>query len=148
MFCFLQVFLSLFSAGLMALAIPNEFYHYGNPFLGIICLVPLYIALSNAKSYRRTFLLCFLHGAVTHLLSSYWLSNFQGMAAFTLGASTFGTAMIEGLTGLLFHYPYTKNSIFKENLKKIGIDVIKMIPNLTVDACLKHSLHNNSIPLL
>ena len=117
MFCFLQVFLSLFSAGLMALAIPNEFYHYGNPFLGIICLVPFYIALSNAKSYRRTFLLCFLHGVVTHLLSSYWLSNFQGMAAFTLGASTFGTAMIEGLTGLLFHYPYTKNSIFKENLK-------------------------------
>ena len=30
--------------------------------------------------------------------------------------------------------------IFKENFKNIGIDVIKMIPNLTVDACLKHSL--------
>lgn len=107
MIFFLQVFYSLFSATVFSLAIPNEIYKLGSPFLALFALVPLYIAVSRAKSYKETFWLCWLHGGFTHLLSSFWLKNFQGMAVFTLGASLIGTAFIEAFVGLFLYFPYS-----------------------------------------
>lgn len=118
MFCFLQVFCILFSCVLLAAGIPNELYKYGNPALGLISLIPFYIAISRAKSYRQAFWLSFFHGGIVHLFSSFWLGNFHGMAAFTLGASLMGTAFIEGYTGWLIYFPFSKkNSSYSSSLK-------------------------------
>jgi len=101
----LQVFYILFSGALFALAIPNEMFLLGSPVLGLISLVPLYLVLSTVKTYKRAFWLLFLHGCFTHLLSSFWLGNFQDFAVFTLGASDLGTGFFEGLLGLLVYMP-------------------------------------------
>ncbi|MBQ0051011.1 MAG: apolipoprotein N-acyltransferase [Treponema sp.] len=102
---FLQVFYVLLSAVLLALAIPNEYFLYGSPAIGLFSILPLYIAIYRTKSYKRAFLLCYLQAAVTHLLSSFWLGNFQGFAIFTLGASLVGTGFILGIMGLFFYFP-------------------------------------------
>ncbi len=104
----LQVFLSLFSAVALSIAIPNEFFNLGCPLVSLIALVPLYLAVAGARSYKAAFWLCWLHGGLTHLLSSFWLKNFQGMALFTLGASLAGTAFIEAFVGLILYYPFSK----------------------------------------
>jgi len=108
MFCFSQVFYTIFSSVLLSLSIPNEFFSFGSPFFGLIALVPLYISVSRSKSYKQIFWLCFIHGGLTHLLSSFWLANFQGMAAFTLGASLIGTGFIEAFCGWVIYYPFSK----------------------------------------
>ncbi len=110
MFCFSQVFYSVFSSVLLALSIPNELFLMGSPVTGLFALVPLYIAVSRSKSFKQSFLICALHGGLTHLLSSFWLANFQGMAAFTLGASLLGTAAIEGFAGWVIYYPFYKKN--------------------------------------
>ncbi len=107
---FLQVFLSLFSALLLALAIPNELFLTGCPLIALFSLIPLYIVISNCKSYKEAFWLFWLHGGFTHLLSSFWLKNFQGMAFFTLGASLAGTAFIEAFIALILFYPFSKKN--------------------------------------
>ncbi len=105
---FLQVFLSLFSALLLAVAIPNELFLTGCPLVALFSLVPLYIVISNCKTYKEAFWLFWLHGGFTHLFSSFWLKNFQGMAFFTLGASLVGTAFIESFIALILFYPFSK----------------------------------------
>ena len=107
---FLQVFYAVFSGTLIALAIPNELFNSGSPLAGIISLVPLYIAFSRSKSYKEAFWLCWIHGAVTHLLSSFWLGNFQGFAIFTLGASDIGTGFLEAFVSLIMFYPFALSS--------------------------------------
>ena len=102
---FLQVFFAVFSAILLSLAIPNELLKFGSPALGIIASAPIYMAVRRSKNCLECFLLCFLHGFLTHLLSSFWLGNFQGYALFTLGASDFGTGGLEAIMSLFFYFP-------------------------------------------
>ena len=102
---FLQIFCTLLSSFLIALAIPNEFLHFGSPLIGLFSLFPFYIALSRSQSLKESFILCFVHGFFTHLFSSFWLGNFAGFAIFTLGASDFGTAFFEGFFALGFYFP-------------------------------------------
>ncbi|MBR1721401.1 MAG: apolipoprotein N-acyltransferase, partial [Treponema sp.] len=103
---FLQIFCSLLSSVLIALAIPNELLAFGSPLIGLFSLFPFYIAINRCKSYSETFWLCFLHGAVTHLLSSFWLGNFAGFSVFTLGASDLGTGFFEGFFSLFYYLPF------------------------------------------
>jgi apolipoprotein N-acyltransferase len=114
---FLQVFYALFSGFLIAVAIPNEIFLFGSPFIGLFALIPLYIALSRSKSYTESFFLCGLQALTVHLLSSFWLGNFKDFAVFTLGASAAGTAVIEACFGLLFFFPvsfHTSHAKLKE----------------------------------
>lgn len=104
----LQVFYVIFSACLLALSLPNELLHFGSPLLGFIALIPFYISYNSFKSYKQAFLLSALHGLITHLLSSFWLAHFKEYAAITLGASAFGTALIQGLVGLFYFLPFAK----------------------------------------
>ncbi len=106
----LQVFCILFSAVILSLGIPNELYHLGSPFFGLISLVPFYLAYSEIRSYRESFLYPALHALTVHLLSSFWLAFFKDFAAFTLGASAFGTALIAGLTGLFYFLPFSSKT--------------------------------------
>ncbi|OJF77594.1 MAG: apolipoprotein N-acyltransferase [Treponema sp. CETP13] len=87
MIVFLQVFCALFSALLTATAIPNEFLTFGSPFIGLFALVPLYICISSAKSFKIAGRLCSLQMGSVHLLTSFWLGNFKDFAVFTLGGS-------------------------------------------------------------
>ena len=109
---FLQIFCTILSALLIALAIPNEILFFGSPLIGLFALFPFYIALRFTRSLPETFLLCFIHGALTHLLSSFWLGNFMGYAIFTLGASDLGTGFFEGFFSLGFYAPvlFTKKT--------------------------------------
>ncbi|MBQ9281374.1 MAG: apolipoprotein N-acyltransferase [Treponema sp.] len=102
---FLQIFCTVLSSITIALAIPNEYIRFGSPLLGLIALAPFYVALRNPKKLSFTFLLCFIHGALTHILSSFWLGNFPGFAIFTLGASDLGTGFFEGFFSLAFFFP-------------------------------------------
>jgi hypothetical protein len=96
---------------MMALAIPNEVLIFGSPGIGLIATFPLYIAIAKSKTYKEAFLLCFIQATTTHVLSSFWLGNFQGYAEFTLGASAVGTGFVQAFMSLFFYFPtlYTKN---------------------------------------
>lgn len=102
---FLQIFCTLLSTLLIALSIPNEFLKFGSPIIGLFALYPFYIAIRRCKNLGETFFLCFIHGSVAHLLSSFWLGNFPGFAIFTLGASDLGTGFFEGVFSLAFYFP-------------------------------------------
>lgn len=102
---FLQIFCTLLSTLLIALSIPNEFLKFGSPIIGLFALYPFYIAMRRCKSHIEAFFLCFIHGSVAHLLSSFWLGNFPGFAIFTLGASDLGTGFFEGAFALAFYFP-------------------------------------------
>mgnify|MGYP003437527642 CR=1 FL=1 len=108
MFCFLQVFCSLFSGVILSLAIPNEFLKFGSPLLGIFALVPLYYAIRQTKSYKTAFWLFWIHGAITHLISSFWLAYFKDFAIFTLGASAIAYFVAGFAFGLVFHVPFSQ----------------------------------------
>ena len=101
----LQVFYSVFSGLLLTLGIPNELFLLGNPFYAFISIIPYYIAIKNAKSYKQAFLLGFVQTLTTHLASSFWLAYFKDFAIFTLGASAAATACIGGIKKLL-HFPF------------------------------------------
>lgn len=76
------------SAVLLSIGIPNEWYHFGSAFFGILALIPLYVGLYYTRSCKEAGIMCGIMIALTHLISSYWLVHFQDFAIFTLGAST------------------------------------------------------------
>ena len=100
---FLQVFYAIFSGLSEAMAISNEILPFGSPFLALFCMIPLYKALYNAKSFRQAFLIFFAQTITVHVISSFWLANFHGFAIFTLGASALGTGALGGFTGMVVY---------------------------------------------
>jgi apolipoprotein N-acyltransferase len=117
---FLQVFCVILSAILLSLAIPNELFLLGSPYIALVALIPFYIAVSRSRSYREAFWLTALQTGVVHLISSFWLANFKDFAVFTLGASAFGTAMIGGCFGLLLYVPYASRNAHRSLLELSG----------------------------
>lgn len=106
----LQVFYSVFSGLLLALGIPNELFLLGNPFYAFISIIPYYIAIKNAKTFRQAFLLGFIQSLTTHLCSSFWLAYFKDFAIFTLGASALGTALQGAIMALFIYLPFCRQS--------------------------------------
>ena len=102
----LQVFYSIFSGIVTALAIPNELFLLGSPLLGIIALIPLFVAISRAKSFREAGFLTGLQLFVTHMLSSYWLGRFKDFAIFTLGASGIAYFVFGFVFGNYLYLPF------------------------------------------
>ncbi len=103
---FLQVFYVIFSAILESLAIPNEFFLFGSPFLGLFALCPLYLALAQARSFRQAGIYISLHLTLTHLMSSFWLGYFKDFAAFTLGGTVAYYTLLGFFLGKLFYLPF------------------------------------------
>ncbi|MCM1321669.1 MAG: apolipoprotein N-acyltransferase [Bacteroides sp.] len=93
------------------LAIPNELLAFGSPAAGLFALVPLYIAIANCRSYKMAGLLFSVQIFSVHLLSSFWLGNFHGYAAFTLGASAATYALFALYYGRFFFIPYAQARI-------------------------------------
>ncbi|MCR4734464.1 MAG: apolipoprotein N-acyltransferase [Treponema sp.] len=105
----LQVFYSIFSGILLSLAIPNELFLLGCPILTVVALIPYYLAIKNAKSYKAVFWYGLLQAGTTHLISSFWLGKFESYAYFTLGASAFAEAGLGALFAIFFYLPYSRD---------------------------------------
>lgn len=82
--------LALLSAAAFAAALPNEFLAYGSPVLGLIALVPLYAAFRVAPDVRTAMRTGAVFGAISTMLSNYWLANFGEFSVWTLGGPTLG----------------------------------------------------------
>ncbi|QEK04104.1 apolipoprotein N-acyltransferase [Treponema phagedenis] len=104
MFVILYFFAVLSSAGLLALAIPNEFLLSGSSILGIVSLIPLYTAFIAGKSKKAIMLMYGFFVPLLHLLSSFWLAYFGDFAIFTLGASTLAYFFLALPFGIAFYY--------------------------------------------
>ena len=76
------------SAVLFAAALPNEGANYGVPALGLVALIPLYAALREANEMRVALWVGGVYGALSTVLSNYWLANFGEFAVWTLGGPT------------------------------------------------------------
>ena len=76
------------SAVLFAAALPNEVANYGVPALGLVALIPLYAALREASEMRVALWVGGVYGALSTVLSNYWLANFGEFAVWTLGGPT------------------------------------------------------------
>ena len=97
------------------LGIPNDFFKFGSPVIGFIALIPFYISMKNARSWKNGAVLGFLHATFVHILSSSWLSNFKDFAVFTLGASAAGTGVIGAFFGSVLYFSFCRQ-IFSEEL--------------------------------
>ena len=116
----LQVFYSIFSGIITALAIPNELFLLGSPLLGIIALIPLFVVISRSKSFAEAGLLTGLQLFVTHMLSSYWLGRFKDFAIFTLGASGVAYFVFGFVFGNYLYLPF-RYTDGKNKLKSYSI---------------------------
>lgn len=120
---FLQVFFVFFSALLVALSIPNEFFLLGSPYIALFALMPLYFAMYFCPSYKKAGILMSIHTGLVHLFSSFWLAFFKDFAIFTLGASCIGTAFVGSFFGVFLHFSFKKDS-----LRISHFDDISLIP--------------------
>ena len=89
--------LTLASAILLPLSLPNPLFDLGSPLLGIAALVPVYIALSSLRSLRSVVWLGVLFGAVSTILGNFWLAFFQDFSIWTLGGAVVGYAIYNAL---------------------------------------------------
>jgi apolipoprotein N-acyltransferase len=88
------IFQALFSALLFAAALPNEIFLEGLWPLGVVALVPLYLALKASKGFGQAALVGAVFGAASHALTSYWLFFYKGYAFWTLGTTTLAYGMV------------------------------------------------------
>lgn len=95
-----MLLLSVFSAALCALSLPNEIFPYGVWLLGFIALAPLYGALAKAENQRQAFAVGAVFGAFHHALTSYWLFFYKDFAFWTLGSTTLAYAVVYGVCAM------------------------------------------------
>ncbi|MBN2441180.1 MAG: apolipoprotein N-acyltransferase [Spirochaetales bacterium] len=82
--------LTILSAILLPLSLPNELFIYGLPILSFICLAPFFIAIIKAPTYRFTVVLGIIFGAISTYITYYWLQFFGNYTVFTIGGVTLG----------------------------------------------------------
>jgi apolipoprotein N-acyltransferase len=97
---FVTIFLSIFSALLCAISLPNEVFLNGLWPLGFISLIPFYIALRRARSHRQAAITGAVFGAFHHALTSYWLFFYKDFAFWTLGSTTLAYAVVYAAVGI------------------------------------------------
>ncbi len=82
-----------------SLAVPNEFLTAGNPLLALIGLAGYFAALAASDSNREARRLGALFGAVSTILSNYWLMFFGDFSVWTIGGAALGYAIYHALLG-------------------------------------------------
>ncbi|MFP4113285.1 MAG: apolipoprotein N-acyltransferase [Spirochaetota bacterium] len=82
--------LTLLSAVLFPLALPNELFPLGSPVLGLVALAPYYIALCETPDAKHASRLGALFGGVSTLIANYWLMFFGDYSIWTIGGTTIG----------------------------------------------------------
>ncbi len=93
-----SILLTILSAILLSAAIPNEYFHYGNALISIICLVPFFLALIFSSGKRFSAFLGLIFGITSSLLTYFWLLFFQSFSIWTIT----GTAAAHGIYFVLF----------------------------------------------
>ncbi len=78
------------AAVLFAVALPNEVFPYGVPWLSLLALAPFFVALLRTTRLRDAALLGAVFGGLSTILSNYWLANFGEFAVWTIGGPTLG----------------------------------------------------------
>ena len=87
------------AAAIYALAVPNELLAEGSILLALVALSGYFAALAAADSYREARWIGVLFGALSTLLSNYWLMYFGDFSVWTIGGVTLGYAVYHSLLG-------------------------------------------------
>jgi apolipoprotein N-acyltransferase len=93
------LFLSLASALLLPLALPNDLYAQGNPFVGAVALAPLFAAMVLAPSFGAASLAGAVFGAVSTFFAHYWLLFFHEFSVWTVSGVVLGYAGYNAILG-------------------------------------------------
>lgn len=110
------ILLVLLSSVLLPLALPSEFFggaikalgmrpdesfYWGNAVIGLICIAPVFYAVSLAPTFGFASLLGVIFGGVSTAFSSFWLMFFQNFSVWTYGGVIIGYI---GYNSLLFPF--------------------------------------------
>jgi len=98
----MKVVLTLLSGILLPLALPNDYFLLGNPLIGAVCLVPLFLALYRTESLGQGMSLTALFGGVSTFLANYWLMYFKDYAFLTIGSVTIAYCGVYAVWGGFF----------------------------------------------
>ncbi len=82
------LFLSVSSAFLFALAMPNEIFAYGVPALALFALAPFFAAFRRAGSIKSAVAAGTLFAALTSVSQFFWLLYFEDFSVWTLTGVT------------------------------------------------------------
>ena len=104
-----SVFLGSLAGLLFALALPNEYYLFGNPWLSFISLVPLFTAIYRSPDLRTAGTVGAVFGGVSTVVANYWLWFFKDFAYLTLGSVTVAYTIIYGVVGI-FLWRFSRSS--------------------------------------
>ncbi|MDX9784307.1 MAG: apolipoprotein N-acyltransferase [Spirochaetia bacterium] len=127
----LCIALSLASALLGALALPNELFLHGAWPLGFFALAPLYRALKSCNRPRQAALLGALYGGLHHSLSSYWLYFYRGFAFWTLGSTTIAYAVIYAVAAVYAQFLLSgKNKAYAPFIFALGWTVLEYLKSI------------------
>lgn len=85
-----MVLLTVFSAVLLPLALPNELFPWGAALPGVVALVPLFLAIRMCGHWRSAARLGVLFGGISTALGSYWLAFFGDFSVWTIGGAVLG----------------------------------------------------------
>ena len=91
-----------FGAAIRVLGLsPDESFYWGNAILGLVCIAPVFYAVSRAPTFGFASILGLIFGGISTALSNYWLMFFQGYTVWTMGGTVLGYM---GLNSLLFPF--------------------------------------------
>jgi apolipoprotein N-acyltransferase len=79
-----KIALIILSSLLYAMALPNEFLHYGSLTIGFIALIPVFYSLFYSKSFKETIILGALFGFLSSIFIYFWLLFFEDFSFWTL----------------------------------------------------------------
>lgn len=94
-----RIAVTLATALVYALAMPNELLPEGSLLLGLLALAGYFAALGAADSFREARRIGIVFGSVSTVLSNYWLMFFGDFSVWTIGGVTLGYAVYHSLLG-------------------------------------------------
>lgn len=101
MLCTVQLALTVFSALLLPLALPNELFSLGMLLPGLVALVPVFLVVYRSDTWRQAARLGALFGAISTAVANYWLAFFGDFSVWTIGGAVLGYT---GYNYILFGY--------------------------------------------
>ena len=84
--------LTILSSVLFPLSQPNELLALGSPLIGLIALIPYYIALTRTRTAKDAARLGALFGTLSTILGNYWLMFFEDYSFWTIGGTSLAYA--------------------------------------------------------
>ncbi|MBN2736322.1 MAG: apolipoprotein N-acyltransferase [Spirochaetales bacterium] len=139
------LFLVLLSSVAYPLSIPNEIFKYGNPLLGFIAFIPVFMALSISPTRKYSAFLGAIFGLISSLLAYYWLKNFGNYSFYTLGGVTFAYVLFKAWLFTVLHAFTRFSPRYRPFLLAIGwgfYEYLKSVGFLGFPwALMPHSIH-------